>query len=71
MVTYFWANDDFLKLKNCGQKSNLELIELCRKYELTLRKSIVDLLGENPNKSFIQKINDYSVKQKVTTQVFS
>ena len=53
MVTYFWANDDFLRLKNCGQKSNLELIELCRKYELTLRNSIVALLGENPNQSFI------------------
>jgi len=64
IVMYFWANDDFLKLKNCGQKSNLELIELCRKYELTLRKSIVVLLGENPNKTFIQKITDYSVKQK-------
>ena len=24
---YFWANDNFLKLKNCGQKSNLELIQ--------------------------------------------
>ena len=64
MVIYFWANDDFLKLRNCGQKLNLELIELCRKYELTLRKSIVALLGENPIKSFIQKINDFSIKQK-------
>jgi len=53
-----------LKLKNCGQKLNLELIELCRKHELTLRKSIVSLLGETPNKSFIQKITDYSIKQK-------
>jgi len=64
MVIYFCANDDFLKLKNCGQKSNLELIELCRKYKLTLIESIVLLFGENPNKSFIQKITDYSVKQK-------
>ena len=64
IVIYFWAYDDFLKLKNCGQKLNLELIELCRKYELTLRKSIVVLFGKNPNKSFIQKINDYSVEQK-------
>ena len=64
IVIYFWAYDDFLKLKNCGQKCNLELIEFCRKYELTLRKSIVVLFGENPSKSFIQKINDYSIKQK-------
>jgi len=64
IVIYFWAYDDFLKLKNCGQKSNLELIELCRKYELTLRKSIVSLFGETPNKSLIQKITDYSIKQK-------
>ena len=61
---YFWANDNFLKLKNCGQKSNLELTELCRKHELTLRKSIVSLLGEKPNQSFIQKMADYSVRQK-------
>jgi len=45
IVIYFWANNDFLKLKNWGQKSNLEFIELCRKYELTLRESIVVLLG--------------------------
>jgi len=45
MVIYFWAKVDFLKLKNCGQKLNLELIELCRKYELTLRKSIVVLFS--------------------------
>jgi len=64
IVIYFWAYDDFLKLKNCGQKLNLELIELCRKYELTLRKSIVNIFGKTPNKSFIQKINDYSIKQK-------
>jgi len=61
---YFWAYNDFLKLKNCGQKSNLELTELCRKYELTLRKSIVSLLGEKPNQSLLQKISDYSVRQK-------
>ena len=59
IVIYFWAYDDFLKLKNCGQKLNLELIELCRKYELTVRKSIVKIFGKTPNKSFIQKINDY------------
>jgi len=64
IIIYFWANDDFLKLKNCGQKFNLELIELCRKYELRLRKSIVKIFGETPNKSLIQKINDYSIKQK-------
>jgi len=39
IIIYFWAKDDFLKLKNCGQKSNLELSKLCRKYELTLRES--------------------------------
>jgi len=48
IIIYFWANDDFLKLKNCGQKCNLELIELCRKHELTLRESIVVLFGKNP-----------------------
>ena len=64
IVIYFWANDDFLKLKNCGQKLNLELIELCRKYELTLRKSIVNIFGETQKKSLIQKITDYSIKQK-------
>ena len=64
IVIYFWANDNFLKLKNCGQKSNLELTELCRKHELNLRKSIVALLGEKPYQSLIQKMTDYSVRQK-------
>ena len=27
IVLNFWANDNFLKLNNCGQKSNLELID--------------------------------------------
>jgi len=70
IVIYFWANDDFLKLKTCGQKLNLELIELCRKYELTLRKSIVSLLGEKPIKSLIQKINDYSVNNNSAYSIF-
>ncbi len=30
---YYLENGDFLKLRNCGSKSNMELIKVCQKYE--------------------------------------
>lgn len=33
ILTYYWDNNNFLKLRNCGQKSNNELIDICIKYE--------------------------------------
>ena len=40
---YYLENGDFLKLRNCGQKSNLELINVCQKYE-----KIICQCGEEP-----------------------
>lgn len=28
ILSYYWKNNDFLLLKNCGQKSNAELIDI-------------------------------------------
>ncbi|MEE1897447.1 sigma factor-like helix-turn-helix DNA-binding protein [Flavobacterium rakeshii] len=33
ILNYFFKNNSFEKLRNCGKKSNLELIALCRKYQ--------------------------------------
>lgn len=33
ILNFYWNNKDFLKLRNCGQKSNDELILICKKYE--------------------------------------
>lgn len=64
IITYYWASKNFLKLKNCGQKSNLELIELCKKHEIRLKRSMTILLNENTENHIVQKIKALSVKQK-------
>jgi hypothetical protein len=47
ILNYFWENNNFLGLRNCGQKSNTELIELCQKYEdFTIRP--IKEKSENP-----------------------
>jgi hypothetical protein len=41
ILNYYWENNDFLHLRNCGKKSNTELIELCEKYEDFASKPII------------------------------
>jgi predicted Zn-ribbon and HTH transcriptional regulator len=64
IITYYWANKNFLKLKNCGQKSNLELIEICKKFETRIEKPIKVFLDAKPLNSLILKIDSLTVKQK-------
>jgi len=64
IISYYWANKNFLKLKNCGQKSNLELIELCKKFETHIEKPMKVVLGAKPLNPLILKIDSLTVKQK-------
>lgn len=60
ILSYYWENNDFLRLRNCGRKSNIELIELCKRYESILIKPII-FSPENP----IQKqLENLSARQK-------
>ena len=60
ILSYYWENNDFLGLRNCGQKSNIELIELCKRYENFVIKPII-VSPENP----LQKqLENLSVRQK-------
>lgn len=60
ILAYFWENNDFLGLRNCGQKSNTELIELCRRYESFIIKPI-KAVPENPLK---KQLENLTVRQK-------
>lgn len=60
ILNYYWENNDFLGLRNCGQKSNTELIELCKKYEdFAIRPE--KTLPENPIEKHIDSL---TVRQK-------
>jgi hypothetical protein len=56
----YWENNDFFNLRNCGQKSNKELIELCQKYEnYTIKPE--KIIPENPIE---KQIDTLTVRQK-------
>lgn len=60
ILSYYWENNDFLGLRNCGQKSNIELIELCKRYENFVIKPVITV-PENP----LQKqLENLTVRQK-------
>ena len=65
ILNYYWENNDFLHLRNCGQKSNTELIELCKKYEdFTTKPEIIVpeiIVPENPVE---KQIDSLTVRQK-------
>ncbi len=60
ILNHFWDNNNFLNLRNCGQKSNTELIELCKKYEDFPLRPIKERL-ENPIEKQIESL---TVRQK-------
>ena len=64
ILHYYWENNDFFKLRNCGQKSNTELISLCKKYEnfdFALFHKPIEIPVENP---ILQKIDRLTARQK-------
>ncbi len=60
ILNYYWENNNFLGLRNCGQKSNTELIELCKKYDEFAIKPI----KEKPKNPIEKQIDSLTVRQK-------
>lgn len=54
---YYYKNKSFEKLRNCGRKSNEELIEICNKYPGDYYENIeIEVKEENPLKSIISNL---------------
>jgi len=70
ILDYYWVNFDFLKLRNCGKKSNLELIEICHKYEKIVYQPKIEIfpekliISENTVNPIIEKIDSLTIRQK-------
>src|SRR5690606_24347998 len=45
---YYLTNHSFEKLRNCGRRSNEELIEICNKYQTTTVNSSIEQTIEDP-----------------------
>lgn len=55
---YYYKNKSFEKLRNCGRKSNEELIELCNKYpDEYFENKEIKVKEENPLKSIISNLS--------------
>ena len=51
---YYYKNKSFAKLRNCGRKSNEELIDICYKYQdKDVENREIEIKKENPLKSII------------------
>lgn len=72
IVHYYWNNNDFIKLRNCGTKSNTELIKLCIKYEKLINKSTW-IEKMNPKSSFHEEqiLKNISLEKLAKTEHLS
>jgi hypothetical protein len=64
ILKYYDTNGDFLKLRNCGKKSNEELIGICKKYENLYFYEKQTYITEKPENPLIKKIDKLTTKQK-------
>src|SRR5690554_2440850 len=54
LKSYYHKNKSFERLRNCGRKSNEELIEICNKYpDGYVENKEIEVKKENPLKSII------------------
>ncbi|WP_026714230.1 Helicase associated domain protein [Flavobacterium daejeonense] len=54
---YYYKNKSFEKLRNCGRKSNEELIEICNKYlDDYIENKDIEVKKENPLKTIISEL---------------
>lgn len=61
LLDYFNTNGNFLKFKNCGNKTNLELINFCDKIN-EAKVNILDILN-NINEEQKNKLDTYILQQ--------
>ncbi len=64
LLHYFWQNGNFLKLRNCGSRSNLELINICNNFNYLIPESLQKLfcLQQNSIISIISSLTDEQKK---------
>jgi hypothetical protein len=54
----------FLRIRNCGLRSNIELVNVCNKYNKYFFKPQVESTPETQNNPVLDKVNLFSIKQK-------
>src|SRR5690554_6534112 len=53
---YYLTNSSFEKLRNCGRKSNEELIEVCKKYQTTNSGNTTEQTSKNPLEEILSNL---------------
>jgi len=64
ILQYFWENGDFKKIRNCGNNSNQELIDICNKYKYSISKTDNNTRIPSPKNEIREIIENLTVKQK-------
>jgi hypothetical protein len=64
IIYYYKKNGDFLKVRNCGRKSNDELINVCKKYEESFIDELITHIEDENKNPIVSKIDELTVKQK-------
>lgn len=65
ILQYFLENSSFKKLRNCGDKSNQELINICNKYKYSIFQLVKPVYKNQKEKDiFVQIIDKLTIKQK-------
>jgi hypothetical protein len=64
ILEYLRKHGDFLKLRNCGLKSNEELLEVCKKFEKGFNQKQRTLPDDKTENTVIHKIEKLSPTQK-------
>lgn len=66
ILKYYDENMNFLRLRNCGEKSNLELIEICKKY----KEKIIQNIPVKTRKEPLTQIKILSLTQEEVLDKF-
>jgi hypothetical protein len=75
ILYHFQKNKNFQKLRNCGTKSNIELIDLCEKYlkiknEQFVELALFELQIEEPENEFISVVSNLPRMQREIVNTF-
>lgn len=66
LLNYFRANHTFMNLRNCGKKSNDELIEICEKYN-DISTNEIKIIEQN---EIVTTIDNFNRNQRITVNSF-
>src|SRR3990170_7507934 len=64
ILNHYWKYNDFLKLRSCGQKSNMELVDVCKKYEKLTINPKLETISVTPVNPLLVKIETLTIRQK-------